>query len=109
MKIATLLLSLILSLGAATIAEAQATAPQNHRCAAVLPAGLVIRVQPDERIVAGRSDGPLLLTVTSDVRLFPSKPAVVPRSSKIFANTVESKEADIFGGKLDILFASTPF
>src|SRR5262245_64299407 len=83
----------------AVVAKAQAANANRTPCAQTLPAGLVIRVEPDEKIVAGKTDGPLLLTVTSDVRLFPSKPPVVPRSSKLFARTLESKEAGRLWGK----------
>jgi hypothetical protein len=81
------------------IAEAQVPNPQRTPCAQTLPAGLVIRVEPDEKIIAGKTDGPLLLTVTSDVRLFPGKPPIVPRSSKLFARTIESKEAGRLWGR----------
>jgi len=64
-----------------------------------LPAGLVIRIEPDERIIAGKTEGPLLLTVTSDVRLFPGKPPLVPRFSKVFAKTVDSREAGRLWGR----------
>jgi hypothetical protein len=80
-------------------AEAQIPASRNNSCAPVLPAGLVIRIEPDEKIVAGKTDGPLLLTVTSDVRLFPGKPPIVPRSSKVFAKGVESKQAGRLWGR----------
>src|SRR5262245_14397955 len=80
------------------VAEAQ-VASRTNSCAQTLPAGLVIRIEPDETLVAGKTDGPLLLTVTSDVRLFPGKPPIVPRSSKVFAKTVESKQAGRLWGR----------
>jgi CxxC motif-containing protein (DUF1111 family) len=64
-----------------------------------MPAGLVIRVHPDEKIVAGQTDGPLLLTVTADVGLFPGKPPILPRSSKILARAVESNQAGRLRGR----------
>src|SRR4051812_18120624 len=39
-------------------------------CAATLPAGITIRVSPDEKLTAGVTTGPTILTVTSDVRFF---------------------------------------
>jgi hypothetical protein len=81
------------------VARAQGVAPQKVACAQTLPAGLVIRIEPDEHIVAGKTEGPLLLTVTSDVRLFPGKPRLVPRSSKVFAKTVVSQEAGRLWGR----------
>jgi len=83
----------------ADTADAQLIYPSKPACAQTLPAGLVIRVEPDERIIAGRTDGPLLLTVTSDVRLFPGRPPIVPRSSKVFATTVVSKDAGHLKGR----------
>jgi hypothetical protein len=88
--------ALLISFG---VASAQGAVPQKVACAQTLPAGLVIRIEPDERIVAGRTDGPLLLTVTSDVRLFPGRPALVPRFSKIFAKTLDSREAGSLWGR----------
>jgi len=88
--------ALLISSGAAA---AQAVAPQKVACAPTLPAGLVIRIEPDERVVAGQTEGPLLLTVTSDVRLFPGKPPLVPRFSKVFAKTVVSQDAGHFWGR----------
>src|SRR5262249_25473254 len=85
------------------IADAQIAASRSSPCAQTLPAGLVIRVEPDEKIVAGNTDGPLLLTVTSDVRLFPGKPPIVPRSSKVFAKTVESKQAGRLWGRAHLM------
>lgn len=82
-----------------SLAEAQVETLRKTSCSEMLPAGLVIRVQPDERIIAGRTDGPLLLTVASDVRLFPGKAPIVPRSSKVFAKTIESKEAGHLWGR----------
>jgi hypothetical protein len=76
-----------------------AAAQRRSSCAEALPAGLVIRATPDERIIAGDTDGPLLLTVTSDVRLFPGKLPIVPRGSKIFARTIESREAGRIKGR----------
>src|SRR5262245_49128166 len=81
------------------IADAQIPAARTNSCAPVLPAGLVIKIEPDEKSVASKTDGPLLLTVTSDVRLFPGKPPIVPRSSKVFAKSVESKQAGRLWGR----------
>jgi hypothetical protein len=88
--------ALLISFG---VARAQGAVPQKAACAQTLPAGLVIRIEPDERIIAGKTDGPLLLTVTSDVRLFPGKPPLVPRFSKVFAKTVDSREAGRLWGR----------
>src|SRR5262249_147937 len=60
---------------------------------------LVMRVQPDEKIVAGKTDGPVLLTVTPEVRLFPGKPPIIPNFSKMFATVVESKQAGRLRGR----------
>src|SRR5881397_2513070 len=68
-------------------------------CQASLPAGTIIRMFPDERLVAGRTFGPVVFTVTPDVRLFPNRPAVIPRGSKVLGNVMESKQAGRLVGR----------
>jgi hypothetical protein len=68
-------------------------------CPINLPAGLSIRVLPDENLTAGLTTGPMVLTVTSDVRFFPNRPPLLARGSKILGNIVESKQAGHFHGK----------
>jgi hypothetical protein len=68
-------------------------------CPLNLPAGVVIRVVPDEKLMAGISSGPTILTVTSDVRFFPNRPPLIARGSKILGTIVESKEAGRLHGK----------
>ena len=68
-------------------------------CQASLPAGTIIRMFPDERLVAGRAFGPVVFTVTPDVRLFPNRPAVIPRGSKLLGNLMESKQAGRLVGR----------
>src|SRR5438046_10213928 len=68
-------------------------------CQASLPAGTIIRIFPDERLVAGRAFGPVVFTVGSDVRLFPNRPAVIPRGSKVLGNVMESKQAGRLVGR----------
>ena len=99
MRDAKVLLTVAVLMMSVRAADAQTAASRSNACAQTLPAGLVIRIEPDERILAGKTDGPLLLTVTSDVRLFPGKPPIVPRSSKVFARTTESKQAGRLWGR----------
>src|SRR5262249_37171400 len=94
--------ALLISFG---VARAQGAVQQKAACAQTLPAGLVIRIEPDERIVAGKTQGPLLVTVTSDVRLFPGRPPLVPRFSKVFAKTVDSREAGRLWGRARLQMA----
>jgi hypothetical protein len=54
---------------------------------------------PDENLVAGRASGPVIFTVGSDVRLFPNRPAVIPRGSKVLGNLKESKQAGRLVGR----------
>src|SRR6058998_2456494 len=75
---------------------AQASGPE---CPAYLPAGIVIRVLPDEKLTAGRSSGPTVLSVSSDVRFFPNRPPLLTRGSKVLGTIVESKEAGHLHGK----------
>jgi hypothetical protein len=84
--------------------------PANARpvgCPAVLPAGVVIRVFPDEKLTAGLSAGPTILTVGSDVRFFPNRPPLLARGSKILGTIVESKQAGRFHGKARLRMALT--
>src|SRR5437867_7763832 len=87
-----LIWTILLSPTASTLAAA---AP----CQASLPAGTIIRMFPDERLVAGRAFGPVAFTVGSDVRLFPDRPAVIPRGSKVLGNVMESKQAGRLVGR----------
>src|SRR5213593_4567480 len=68
-------------------------------CPAYIPAGVVIRVLPDEKLTAGRSSGPTILTVSSDVRFFPNRPPLLARGSKVLGTIVESKQAGRSHGK----------
>ncbi|PYR96956.1 MAG: hypothetical protein DMG16_26290 [Acidobacteria bacterium] len=68
-------------------------------CQASLPAGTIIRIFPDEKLVAGKAFGPVIFTVTPDVRLFPNRPAVIPRGSKVLGNLMESKQAGRLVGR----------
>src|SRR5206468_9691110 len=69
-------------------------------CQASLPAGTIIRMFPEERLVAGEAHGPVVFTVGSDVRLFPNRPAVIPRGSKVLGNVMESKQAGRLVGRV---------
>src|SRR5262249_40212536 len=68
-------------------------------CPASLPAGTVIRVFPDERLVPVRAFGPVIFPVKPDVRLFLNRPAVIPRGSKVLGNLMESKQAGRLVGR----------
>src|SRR5262249_34088973 len=68
-------------------------------CAAFIPAGVIIRLLPDEDMTAGFSSGPTNLTVAADVRLFPDRPPLLARGSKVVASIVESKQAGRLFGK----------
>src|SRR5262249_8705454 len=68
-------------------------------CPAYIPAGAVIRVLPDEKLLAGTSSGPTILTVSADLRFFPARPPLLARGSKILGTIVESKEAGRLHGK----------
>src|SRR5438094_381411 len=76
------------------VAQASAT-----ECPAYIPAGVVIRVLPDETLTAGRSSGPTILTISSDVRFFPNRPPLLARGSKVLGTIVESRQAGRFHGK----------
>src|SRR5436309_12656359 len=73
--------------------------PSQKSCTANIPAGTVIRVYPDESIVAGTTSGPLLFTVAADVRFFPNRPPLLPRGSKILAKMDTSTQAGRIWGR----------
>ncbi len=68
-------------------------------CRTYIPAGVVIRILPDEKLTAGSSSGPTLFTVSSDLRFFPNRPPLLARGSKVLGTIVESKEAGRIYGK----------
>jgi hypothetical protein len=74
-------------------------------CPAYIPAGVVIRVLPDEKLIAGSSSGPTLFTVSSDLRFFPNRPPLLARGSKVLGTIVESKEAGRIYGKARLKIA----
>jgi hypothetical protein len=90
----SLLIWTVVVLSAATSTLAAATP-----CQASLPAGTIIRMFPDEKLVAGRAFGPVIFTVNPDVRPFPNRPAVIPRGSKVLGNLMESQQAGRLVGR----------
>src|SRR5437867_1150463 len=68
-------------------------------CPAYIPAGVLIRILPDEKLTAGSSSGPTLFTVSSDLRFFPNRPPLVARGSKVLGTIAESREAGRIYGK----------
>src|SRR5438094_5341784 len=68
-------------------------------CRTYIPAGVVIRMLPDEKLVAGSSSGPTLFTVTADLRFFPNRPPLLARGSKVLGTIVESRKAGRIYGK----------
>ena len=68
-------------------------------CRTYIPAGVVIRILPDEKLTAGSSSGPTVFTVSSDLRFFPNRPPLLARGSKVLGTIVESKEAGRIYGK----------
>jgi hypothetical protein len=59
----------------------------------------MIRMFPDEKLVAGRAFGPVVFTVNPEVRLFPNRPAVIPRGSKVLGKVMESEQAGRLVGR----------
>src|ERR1051326_827229 len=74
-------------------------------CPAYIPAGVVIRVLPDEKLTAGSSSGPTLFTVSSDLRFFPNRPPLLARGSKVLGTIIESREAGRIYGKARLKIA----
>jgi hypothetical protein len=100
-----------LSIWSAILITFAVRAPMTHaapvECPANLPAGVIIRVVPDEKVTAGVTTGPTILSVTADVRFFPNRPPLLARGSKILANIVESKQAGHFHGRAKARLALT--
>jgi len=92
MKSVFIWLSILLAPTVSTFAAAAS-------CQASLPAGTIIRMFPDEKLVAGRTIGPVTFTVRSDIRLFPNRPAVIPRGSKVLGEVKVSKQAGRLVGR----------
>jgi hypothetical protein len=78
----------------ATVARASVA-----ECPAYIPAGVVIRVLPDEKLTAGSSSGPTFFSVSSDLSFFPNRPPLLARGSKVVGTIAESKEAGRIYGK----------
>jgi hypothetical protein len=78
----------------ATVARASVV-----ECPAYIPAGVVIRILPDEKLTAGSSSGPTLFTVSSDLRLFPNRPPLLAGGSKILGAIAESRDAGRIHGR----------
>jgi hypothetical protein len=100
-----------LSIWSAILIISAARVPITHaapvECPANLPAGVIIRVVPDEKLTAGVTTGPTILSVTSDVRFFPNRPPLLTRGSKVLATIIDSKQAGHFHGKAKARLALT--
>jgi hypothetical protein len=94
MKFVSVSLAIFTSLAGFAVASANAA-----DCAAYIPAGVTVRLLPDESLTAGASSGPTILTVAADVRFFPNRPPLLARGSKILATIAESKKAGRLWGK----------
>jgi hypothetical protein len=68
-------------------------------CPAYIPAGVVIRIFPDEKLTSGSSSGPTLFTLNSDLQFFPDRSPLLARGSKVLATIAESREAGRIYGK----------
>jgi hypothetical protein len=68
-------------------------------CPANLPAGTIIRIFPDEKLIAGPTSGPTVFTVGSDVQFFPNRPPLLSRGSRVLGQVVESEQAGRLWGK----------
>jgi hypothetical protein len=94
MKFVSVSLAICVSLVGFAVVSANAA-----DCPAFIPAGVTIRLLPDEDLTAGILSGPTSLTVAADVRFFPNGPPLLARGSKVLASIVESKQAGHLFGK----------
>jgi len=86
-------------LGLSCLTSTGLAGPSDPSCSMNIPAGTIIRMYPDERIVAGTTSGPLLFTVAADVRFFLNKPPILPRGSKVLAKMENSTQAGRLWGR----------
>jgi hypothetical protein len=99
MKATTKTTLAVLFLGLSCLTSTGLAGPSDTSCSIMIPAGTIIRVYPDERIVGGTTSGPLLFTVAADVRFFLNRPPVVPRGSKILGKIEQSNQAGRLWGR----------
>jgi hypothetical protein len=95
-------------LGLSCLTSIALASPSDTSCSINIPAGTIIRVYPDEHIVAGTTSGPVLFTVAADVRFFVNRPPILPRGSKIIGKMESSSEAGRLWGraKAHLVFSS---
>src|SRR5262247_680208 len=86
-------------LGLSCLTSIALASPSDTSCSISIPAGTIIRVYPDEHIVAGTTTGPLLFTVAADVLFIPNKPPIIPRGSKILGKMEQSNQAGRLWGR----------
>jgi len=86
-------------LGLSCLTSTVLAGPSGTSCSINIPAGTIIRVYPDEHIVAGTTSGPLLFTVAADIRFFPNRPLILPRGSKILGKMENSNQAGRLWGR----------
>src|SRR5262245_6429707 len=94
MKFVSVSLAIFTSLAGFAVASANAA-----DCAAYIPAGVTVRLIPDEGLTAGTSSVPTILTVAADVRFYPNRPPLLARGCKVLATIAESKQAGRLWGK----------
>jgi hypothetical protein len=99
MKATTKTMLAALFLGLSCLSSTGLAGPSDTSCSITIPAGTIIRVYPDERIVGGTTAGPLLFTVAADVRFFLNRPPILPRGSKILGKIEQSNQAGRLWGR----------
>jgi len=95
-------------LGLSCLTSTSLAGPSDTSCSINIPAGTIIRVYPDEQLVAGTTSGPLLFTTAADVRFFLNRPPILPRGSKILGRMETSSKAGRLWGraKAQVVFTS---
>jgi hypothetical protein len=95
-------------LGLSCLTSTSLAGPSDTSCSINIPAGTIIRVYPDEQLVAGTTSGPLLFTIAADVRFFLNRPPLLPRGSKILGRMETSGKAGRLWGraKAQVVFTS---
>lgn len=95
--------------GRSNSAGHSATVAQNGGCAqAILPAGTLVYIRPEEQIQAGNEEGPVLWRVSRDVRPFRNSEVVIPEDSLVESRVLISRQAGRIRGvaELSVSFIS---
>src|SRR5262249_5542029 len=97
-------------LGLSCLTSIALASPSDTSCSINIPAGTIIRVYPDEHIVAGTTSGPVLFTVAADVRFFVNRPPILSHADQRLSGKWKAPQRrDVCGDALKPILCSVPF